>query len=353
MNNQEAYEYINSSAIREHLRKLAYPLTPIQCAFLVWQSKRHTLKQKHLAWNDIIATLPDCEVEPRQNCHGWSSLHEMLRGYMAFDEKVLSRFRMEEDNAIYECEFWEPSTFWLNSKDKPRGAEYDWTPDHKLFRSLETCFSYAMKRALEEERLFCITKRYVDTPSESSCSDPNISVEYDQFGEITDFYLIFDSDFFALTEEEEELWSESFDGMWFDIPIPFEKGDIVCDNANIYTKGIPFVLLGTVPWYKKEHPSMNGTKYCDYSDMAAYGYSFDKEQLFFNDDFRVDYLNLEYYPEPKQGPERMLAVYRQFVRGEIDGYLLLKLYRMIQAENDAERERRSLPVLWPGAFWEL
>ncbi len=91
----------------------------------------------------------------------------------------------------------------------------------------------------------------------------------------------------------------TYDGIWFDIPIPFEKGDIVCDNACIYTKGIPFVLLGTVPWYKKEHPSPRGAYNGDYSDMNAYGNSYDFDRQFFNDDFRVDYLNLEYYTEPR------------------------------------------------------
>ncbi len=57
MDNQAAYEFINSKDIREHLRKLDYPLTPVQCAFLVWQSRRHTLKEKHEAWEDIIATI--------------------------------------------------------------------------------------------------------------------------------------------------------------------------------------------------------------------------------------------------------------------------------------------------------
>lgn len=38
MNNQKAFEYINSAAIREHLGKLDYQLTPVQCAFLIWQS---------------------------------------------------------------------------------------------------------------------------------------------------------------------------------------------------------------------------------------------------------------------------------------------------------------------------
>ena len=56
----DVYEYINSKDIRAYLVEQNYSLTPVQCVFLVWQSKRHTLAQKHEAWKDIMDTLPDC-----------------------------------------------------------------------------------------------------------------------------------------------------------------------------------------------------------------------------------------------------------------------------------------------------
>lgn len=66
----DAYEYINSKDIRTYLAKQSYAFTPVQYTFLVWQSKRHMLEQKHKAWNDIINTLPDCDVPERINCKG-------------------------------------------------------------------------------------------------------------------------------------------------------------------------------------------------------------------------------------------------------------------------------------------
>ena len=351
MDNQKVLEYINSSAIREHLRKLDYQLTPVQCALLVRQSERHTLKQRHEAWRDIIETMPDCAVEKRMNCRGWDSLHEMLRGYMALENKILSRFHSEED-AVYECEFWARSVIRLEAKDTPRGNECDWRTDNQRFRSFARCFEYALKKTRKEQSRFLIHKRYLETGSDSSSWEPYIYVEYDMSGEVLECDFVGSIKFYALSEEENDLWSESFDGMWFDIPIPFEKGDIVCDRVSRYKKDVPFVLLGTVPWYKKEHPSKHGTYYCDYSDMDAYGYSFDHDQQFFNDDFRVQYLNLEYYTEPLKGSERILYAYRQLERGEIDGYLFLKIYRMLMAEAAAEEERRHLQWCLPGSDWE-
>ncbi len=86
-------------------------------------------------------------------------------------------------------------------------------------------------------RRFRVIKRYLDVDADASCSDPSITAEYDMSGEILDYSFTGSSEFYALSKEEKDLWSESFDGMWFDIPIPFEKGDIVCDNACIYKKG--------------------------------------------------------------------------------------------------------------------
>ena len=73
--------------------------------------------------------------------------------------------------------------------------------------------------------------------------------------------------------------------------------------------------------------------------------------LVLDDDFRVDYLNLEHWTEPLRVPERLLYAYSQFVKGEIDAYTLLKLYRMIQAEAAAEDERKMLKSYLRDDVW--
>ena len=215
MDNQAAYEFINSKDIREHLRKLDYPLTPVQCAFLVRQSKRHTLKEKHEAWEDIIATMPDCPVERRINCKGWDSLHDMLRRYIAFERKCLSLFEREDSNAFYDYECFRPSYRPVYSDI----FRYEWQESRRYFRSLESCRSAAVEEAKEEEECcyFRITKHYVDALSSLYIYDPDVSAEYDEEENILAVDISGNPEFFSLTEEEEALWSDSFDGMWFDI----------------------------------------------------------------------------------------------------------------------------------------
>lgn len=341
----DVYEYINSKDIRAYLVEQNYSLTPVQCVFLVWQSKRHTLAQKHEAWKDIMDTLPDCSVPERINCRGWDSLHAMLRGYMALEQRLLSRFQSDEHGAVYEYEAWER----VNVRSVPGDNGYRWNGGFRLFCSYDACYQQAQAYAKEENCRFRITKRYIDASPDASDYDPHITVEYDAGGNMMDVSFI-NCNFFSLSEEENALWNESFTGMWFDIPIPFKKGDIVCDNANIYTAGIPFVLLGTDPWYRQEHPQVQ-SDFADYSDMNAHGYSYDHALRFFNDDFRVDYLNLEHWTEPLHGPEKLLYAYSQFEKGKIDAYTLLKLYRMIQAEAAAEDERKMLKSYLRDDVW--
>ena len=347
MNSRKAYSYINSKDVRAYLEKRCEALTPVQCAFLVWQSRRHTLAQKHAAWREIMETLPDSPVEERANCKGWDSLHDMLQGYMALEQRFLSRFQSDENGAVYEYEAWER----VQVQSVPGENGYRWNGGFRIFPSWEACYQCAQEYVREENcHYFRITKRYIDISPAASDYDPCITVEYNAGGDILDVSLSDNSNFFSLSDEERALCYESFDGMWFDISIPFKKGDIVCDNANIHTAGIPFVLLGTDPWYRKEHPQAN-SYYADYSDMNARGYAYDHELQFFNDDFMVDYLNLEYYAEPLRGPERLLYAYSQFVNEKIDAYTLLKLYRMIRAEAAAEEERKILgsylsPDIW-------
>lgn len=49
----DALEFTNSPDIRECLREINYKFTPLQCAYLVYSSHRHTCAQKWAAWEDI------------------------------------------------------------------------------------------------------------------------------------------------------------------------------------------------------------------------------------------------------------------------------------------------------------
>ena len=59
------YDFINSNAIRNHLKDINYVFTPMEAAFVVWQSKTHTMNQKHEAFQHIIDNMQDCPIEQK------------------------------------------------------------------------------------------------------------------------------------------------------------------------------------------------------------------------------------------------------------------------------------------------
>ena len=349
------YEFINSSDIREYLKTKQYTFDPLQQAFLIWQSGRHTLTQKHAAWKELIATLPDMEVPERINCRARKSLHKMLQDYMDLENKYIDLLKKHEpETAFYSWELFEKCNF------RGEGEKYKWYDMELTTLSYEKIYEEALKYIKEEIsegtmiKSFRITKNYFD------CTDYSyhIVTEYNPAGEILslfwntptencdDLYKNIPVNVPIDTEEESDLYGQSFDGLWYDFPIPFEEGDIVCDTL----RKTPFVLTGTVPWYKQEQAKRDGKprEGCDYSDMIAYGYAYDENDAFLDDDYTCDYLNLEHYTGELKGGEKLLEYYGRYLkekdqpRANVDAWLLMRLARMYQARHLDEKEADRL-----------
>ena len=75
----DIYSFINSRDVEEHCRSLKHEFSAIETAFIVYQSKKRNLREKHDAYREIIASMPDTEVQKRFNCPYHNSLHSVLR----------------------------------------------------------------------------------------------------------------------------------------------------------------------------------------------------------------------------------------------------------------------------------
>ena len=62
----DLFRFIDSKDIREHLRQIGYSFTAPEAAFLVWQCRNATLKEKFAAWREIIETMPDCSLTRKE-----------------------------------------------------------------------------------------------------------------------------------------------------------------------------------------------------------------------------------------------------------------------------------------------
>ena len=245
----------------------------------------------------------------------------MVKDYIALKEKIHDRLCQCGENAIYEYRCFENG---------------NWCSDGGIYHAYDACVSHAIEHAEGKKTVFEVRKRYFEGEGKSM----HIVARYNSRSD----WLSIDvcGDFSeSLTQAEEKLLFYSFDEMWFDFPIPFEKGDIVCDCF----KKKPFVLMETMPWSKKERPPKrkDWKNYMTHMDMNASGYSYDASARFLSDDWAdYKYLNLEYYPDHLHGGERLLEVYGLFEKGKIDAFSMLKLYRFISAEETAKAERNGI-----------
>lgn len=96
----DIFRFLNSKDIREHLKRLGYSFTAPEAAFLVWQCRGVTLKEKMAAWREIIRTMPDCSMEERLNMDEMPSIHGFLEQYITLMERLLENFYCEV-HAVY------------------------------------------------------------------------------------------------------------------------------------------------------------------------------------------------------------------------------------------------------------
>lgn len=95
------YQFINSKDIRSYCEKIGHKFNSLETAFLIYQSRNHTVAEKHSYWNKLIETMPDMVIEKRLNCPHYDSLHEFLRQYMVLENSLLKRFFAAEDDGVY------------------------------------------------------------------------------------------------------------------------------------------------------------------------------------------------------------------------------------------------------------
>ncbi len=316
--------FINSRDIRRHLEEIHYSFNALEASWLVYQSADATFEEKHQAWKWIISNMPDMEVIKRPNCVYRKSLHDTLKKYMAMEEDYLELFKIPED-PVYTCEF-------------VIGGDND--DREKVFFSLDKCVSGMNEYWRDYDADELKYRSYAAVTRYFKDKDYQIEVCYSCDGKITSVALKGES----LKEEYDDLTYYFFDGLWFDFPTPFKKGDIVCmhyyDPDDRTEHGICYgimVLESLLPWYLKEEGERSLNRYLegdsgDNSDMTVYGYFMFEDGDVYHE-CTHNYMDLEYYRGPLKDIRRLYIALSNFIKGEIDIDLLLYAYRNIVMEK--------------------
>ena len=122
-------EFVNSRDVRGYLEEIGYVPSALESVWLVWQSKNHTLKQKHTAFKRIIEGSDDVAIPGGRFALPMPSLHRFTERYMELELGLVEEFFKEESGAVY--------TVREYFSDMPSGEWYDSTNVFASFAEAE------------------------------------------------------------------------------------------------------------------------------------------------------------------------------------------------------------------------
>lgn len=301
----DIFRFINSRDIREYLKSQNYPFTSLEAAWLIYQCRCATIKEKHEAWQELIQTMPDCAVAERPHTARHESLHQFLKEYIRTEDEILDWFFRDEKDAIYNCEFWKYAM---------------WCPGGEYFDSFQKCLKAYTDRRLGK-MTFKITKEIVN-------SGQSIDVVFSADNEP----LTFDTSWYP--EGGDEILYGVLGGLEFDFPTPFTKGDILCESEvyemNPSLRADLFVITDLPACSKNE-------SYRDGCRMKVWGFFLKYDGTLQYEDM-YNYMNLEYFRGELSGKKRILKALSNHIKGEIDVGLFANAYHKILCEEYAKSQ---------------
>lgn len=296
-------DFIESRDIADYWEKIGYKPSPIECAYLVWQSHLQPVDKKIAAWEEILQNFTDCALlssdSPMRSSFPKKyadSLHAFLRAYIAMHKQILAEFYRSEDDAAY--------------------YDSDGNLDFGPYHTASECIGCALQ--------------WISPPH---CTRAAASKSWFGGGKRITFFIradgvVMEINAVGLSEREEKLL-DAFSDMHFDFPVPFRKGDIVASKYSPYAwdegNEVPFVL-------HRIAGTQDGDPHADLDNlfcMGAYGYFCD-----FHGGAQYDqienYLALEYYRGELTTTRQILQMYSDYEKGKIDKAALSEIERSIK-----------------------
>ena len=360
-------EFINSRDVRKYLLEINYQFTTPEAAFVVYWSKK-PVKDKIRAWEEIIRTMPDCVVQEPEDAARMEiiSFHVFLRKYMELLKRDIQNFSSGEG-------FLYSYKVYLNGKD---GVLPGWYSQEEMFFTkyhlcVEHCKKHECCKYIDK---IMITKIAVNQPDGQRYKEDII---YNRNMEVTDTH-------FHYQNGCEARLAKVFEYMWFPIPAPFKRGDIltyfetneISGNAReveydlLGSENRPFVLSYIKTWNNAEMMGHGGHGYeCPYAcgwhgilpagmhepykaadwAMRPAGTYIrdDKGNLEYAGGLFVLYTDLEYYRKPIRGLERQLRAYSCYECGEIHEDLLINSCFVIRMEEYCREVQEDCMIYCP------
>ncbi|MCD8372614.1 MAG: hypothetical protein LUD27_04870 [Clostridia bacterium] len=305
----DIYSFINSKDVAEYLRGTGYKFAPDELAYIVWHSDSRTLEERIAAWREIADTYPDFEIEKRCELKNRkTTLKEYLLEYIAMVEDL--RDRLLNNDGVYTFRSWRKNGY------------YD--DNDRIFTSFNGCVFGMQEHSFMGENVIVaeITKQKL---LKEGCNGyfPEMIAHVNGKGKILDVMVEF-ADQEHIKEIDLRL---VFENMWFALPVPFKKGDIVVSRRHPigeeYTKQVFVFLDAACQGDKKRIKYLK--KKGDDTDMIANGYFLSDDGILYGECIHY-YPDLEFYRGTFEGKDKILWAVSNYLQGKIDLSLLLNSY---------------------------
>ena len=200
------YSYINSKDIRKHCIDINHQFDPIATAYLIWQSKGHTIAEKHKAYMEIADKYPDIYFYMREWDYKGIYLKDFLTKYIEIENKLLSAFDNSQ-NVFY--------TYQKVGEEMTSKMLRE-----RLYKNKELCLSaikeYEQPNYWDKCEVIC---RHII----GSIKDKPFSISLQINGNFENNYI---TEAGYLSKEESKT-SHTFDDMKIEVPLPFKENDYV------------------------------------------------------------------------------------------------------------------------------
>jgi len=330
----DIYDFFNSQDVAVHCQCLGHTLNGLECAVFIDTSRKHTLKEKTAAYKEIIAAYPDIEVPGEYDRPRVTSLHQALELIIEYENHPLDELLTPTPEAIYHT-----TLFYDNNR-------YRSADEGMIFRTYEETLLHALKisgkNKDEEDEVFECYKdpRTIEITKTHLGGKGELKADLTPDGEILYVYS-----YGPDIAEDMDAWSASLyceaynliRSCYFDVPVPFKKGDIVeiCNSWNRRPyKEVAFVLKEICRGDPQQHAKLlrHGTSF----DMKAEGYH-TRDVLGYECGLSLDaigfYPDLQYCRQELEGEDRILKYLGLYMQEKIDVYSLLEIQKYLMLEK--------------------
>lgn len=324
----DVLRFVNSDAIRNHLKEINYQFNAIEVIWLINHSFDFTFEERKKAYYDVIDNYTDMSYEKDSMPEKISSVHQAIIEYVALNEKYYKEFMENDGTYFFEVTVNYPN--YPSENIKTTFKEYD----------------DAIKYIVANKKEYYLTNTvYKDIANPVFLNE--IEIKKKQYGlekYIGSIFLNSKLEFKKLlyneyeNKHENNILYEFIDSMWFKFPVPFKKGDILVykywDKSHIgYLCQGPFVLD------KMCHELYGDEAGYDSSDMIACGY-FTWENGTVYHEVMNDYMNLEYYVDSIENEKRTLITISNYLKGKLSLDLFLNAYNLIIADENYKKSKK-------------